>query len=195
MRIQQIERNMSGQFIRTWARHRIFVFCLVCKNKIETVESRILDGKAKYCSRDCRFKAGVSLETRKLMSEKRKGINVSPETQFKKGQLAWNKGIKYPNKSKGVPRPQLRGANHPNWKGGQKRYKHLTSTVEYKNWRQAVFNRDSYTCRNCGIIGAKFEAHHIKSWAKFPELRYFLENGLTLCIPCHQKTDNYKGKK
>jgi hypothetical protein len=56
-------------------------------------------------------------------------------------------------------------------------------------WRKAVFKRDAYACQACGVSGAKkyLEAHHIKSWANFPTLRYEVANGITLCrIPCHR---------
>lgn len=64
-------------------------------------------------------------------------------------------------------------------------------------WRESVFKRDSYTCQQCGIIGGKLNAHHVKPYAYFPELRYILSNGLTLCVPCHRKTDTWgrKGQK
>ena len=34
-------------------------------------------------------------------------------------------------------------------------------------------------------------ADHVKPWALYPELRYDLDNGRTLCVPCHKKTETY----
>lgn len=83
----------------------------------------------------------------------------------------------------------------PAWKGGHsKRYKEGYNSVEYKEWRANVFKRDDYTCKHCGKKGCYITAHHIKSWAKYPDLRFNTDNGLTLCEECHKKTDNYKGR-
>ena len=67
-------------------------------------------------------------------------------------------------------------------------------SVELKLWRLAVFERDNFTCQECGKRGIYIEAHHIKNWAKFPKLRFKISNGKTLCKGCHKKTDNYKGR-
>jgi len=75
-----------------------------------------------------------------------------------------------------------------------KRYHHARNT-KYKEWRDTVFKRDDYTCRDCGKKGEYLEAHHIKSWSKYPQLRYDITNGLTLCKKCHKRTDNYGNKK
>ena len=69
-----------------------------------------------------------------------------------------------------------------------KRYIHLTRTKEYEKWRISVFLRDNFTCQCCGIRGCYLEAHHIKGWAKYPKLRYDVENGVTLCGECHRLT-------
>lgn len=89
------------------------------------------------------------------------------------------------------------GDKSPNWKGGNSRgYKTGYYSKEYKQWRSDVFLRDNYTCQICGITGNKtyLTAHHIKSFAHYPELRFSLDNGMTLCEPCHSRTDNYKGR-
>jgi len=117
----------------------------------------------------------------------KKGVNVSPETQFKKGQTAWNTGIHM---------PMIQGDKHPNWKGGAtKKNEMVRKCLEYRLWRNAVYQRDNYTCQECNIsIGGNLEAHHIKSFAVFPELRFAIDNGIILCKECHKKTDNYAGK-
>ena len=87
-----------------------------------------------------------------------------------------------------------RGENAANWRGGTSRsYKDGYWSPEYKKWRTNVFERDNYTCRECGDNNY-VTAHHIKSFAKYIDLRYDIDNGLTLCELCHSKTDNYKGK-
>lgn len=58
--------------------------------------------------------------------------------------------------------------------------------TEYKAWRKSVFERDHYTCQVCGARGVKINAHHRKEYAFFPDLRYDLNNGVTLCVPCHK---------
>lgn len=37
-------------------------------------------------------------------------------------------------------------------------------------------------------------ADHIMPFAYFPDLRFELSNGRTLCLKCHQKTDTYMGR-
>jgi hypothetical protein len=78
---------------------------------------------------------------------------------------------------------------NPNWKGGiAKSRKSDMATTQYKNWRQSVFERDNFTCQCCNKRGGNLEAHHIKSWTNYPELRYELSNGQTLCLLWHRLT-------
>lgn len=60
-------------------------------------------------------------------------------------------------------------------------------TPEYKEWRKAVYERDDYTCQKCGKKGGNLNAHHIKAYAEYPDLRIELDNGITLCEECHKK--------
>lgn len=88
----------------------------------------------------------------------------------------------------------MRGSNNPNWKGGFFLERRPRESIEYKEWRNQVYERDNYTCQVCNVKGGKLVAHHIKSWSKYPDLRYEKSNGLTLCEECHKKTHNYGWK-
>jgi hypothetical protein len=83
------------------------------------------------------------------------------------------------------------GDKNPNWKGGATE-RHLAerTSKKYNLWRLGVFERDKFTCQECKITGVYLEAHHIKSFAHFPEFRFELSNGITLCKECHKTKTN-----
>ena len=64
----------------------------------------------------------------------------------------------------------------------------------YQAWRLAVFRRDGFVCQDCGKVGGYLEADHVKPWVLYPELRFSVANGRTLCKKCHEiKTEkDYK---
>ena len=75
----------------------------------------------------------------------------------------------------------------------------IRGSLQYKLWREAVFRRDNYTCIWCGARsgnGEHVELHsdHIKPFALFPELRFAIDNGRTLCVPCHKTTPTFAGR-
>jgi len=85
-----------------------------------------------------------------------------------------------------------RGERTWSWRGGiSPLNKIIRHSVEYRLWRENVFKRDNYTCTICGQRGCRLQADHIKPFSFFPELRFSIENGRTLCEECHKKTETY----
>jgi hypothetical protein len=122
----------------------------------------------------------LSEETKRKMSIARKG----------KPQL-WHKGKPSWNKNKVCP--QLRGINHWNWQGGISNInENIRKSTEYKLWRQAVLERDNFTCIWC-YSKEELGVDHIKPFALYPELRFAIDNGRTLCNECHLTTETYGG--
>jgi hypothetical protein len=111
-----------------------------------------------------------TVESRNKMSKSQTGRKLSAETINKlKGKVAWNKII---------DRTKLK-----RYTGNNER-----RSPAYREWRLEVYKRDNYKCRiadnNCdGII----EAHHILGWVEHPELRYQVNNGITLCHAHHPR--------
>jgi hypothetical protein len=117
----------------------------------------------------------------------------------------WNRGKKDIYSQKTIHKMQISHSDKnaecaSNWKGGLSRaYKTGFYSPEYKRWRKSVFERDNYQCRKCGIksgVGhaVYLTAHHIKSFAKYPPLRYEIDNGITLCESCHCQEDKYRAR-
>ncbi len=81
------------------------------------------------------------------------------------------------------------GEKHWNWQGGiTNRWDKLHNSLEYKNWRLTVWQRDYFCCQHCKVKQARsnpLHAHHIKPKAQHPDLILSIDNGLTLCRNCH----------
>lgn len=57
---------------------------------------------------------------------------------------------------------------------------------EYYEWRKQVYERDNYTCQCCGESkGGNLTAHHLDGYNWCEEGRTDVNNGITLCEPCH----------
>lgn len=107
-----------------------------------------------------------------------------PEVRAKRAALARAQVLRQGGIPNAVHVPA--GSNNPRWFDGR-RTGAFRSLTAYRRWRLAVFERDGYRCRNCGQVGGRLQADHIKPFSRFPELRLDVDNGRTLCVPCHWK--------
>lgn len=101
-------------------------------------------------------------------------------------------GVEYFFQSDEIQKMRI-GENNPNWKGGFDYHNDKRNTPEYRLWRSSVFTRDDYTCSKCGIKGGRLNAHHIHNYATNEDLRFDIDNGITLCEKCHKEFHHING--
>ena len=134
------------------------------------------------------------LKGRKVWNKGKK-LHYPVWNKGKKGlQVAWNKGRKMWFGERRInlkTPPRLKGEQHWNWKGGiTKQNRLIRNSKEYKEWRMKVFQRDRFRCVICGYRSKKprdIRADHIKPFSEYPELRFDINNGRTLCLKCDLK--------
>lgn len=100
------------------------------------------------------------------------------------------------------------GATHPAWNGGLSRVIHRVRAMNlYKEWRTRIYERDKYTCVMCGDSKSYLNADHnpmglaeilrkfnidTTEKARTCDKLWDINNGRTLCVPCHSTTPSYK---
>lgn len=133
-----------------------------------------------------------------------------------KGKKPWNKGVsiycggkkfvkgqkvrlgkKHTQESKDKMSASLRGRKVWNKGLGVKTSLNdrARDSIEFRLWREAVFARDSWTCQKCGEKGGKLHPHHIVNFAENIELRFAIDNGVTLCELHHREFHKVYGQR
>jgi 5-methylcytosine-specific restriction endonuclease McrA len=155
----------------------------------EETKKKVSESKKKFYANGGRHPRGMtgkhfrhSEETRRLISEKvqRSKIGMvfhhSPEVRKRISE-------------------SLGGSKSHLWRGGiTAQNTKVRNSFVTRLWRESVFKRDDYTCQECGQRGGQLHAHHLKPFSSYPESRFDVENGQTLCVECHKKTDTYLNK-
>lgn len=172
--------------------------CRYCGNRFKTYAAWIRQGGGKFCSPSCAAKYH------------RDNMDCGYVTMFKPGHPQLNTGrtrftsdrlrgrkhsFDHVQKVRaaltGVPRPNRRGENSSNWKGGITGENKLARTsAPFLIWRKKVFENDDWTCQVCGVRGGRLHAHHIRMFSKYPKIRFDPSNGVTVCENCHRLADD-----
>lgn len=184
------------------------IVCQICKDSFYVARYRF--DTAHFCTKKCANKAtsirmkGMqntlgfkhSQKTKEKISLICKGKKKPPRTREHRKNLGKaNLGKKHSIETRLKMSEAHKGEKSYLWKGGiTSEYIKIRGSLKYKLWREKVFERDNWTCLKCLKRGVKLNADHIKPFAFFPELRFKLLNGRTLCVNCHKKTNSF-GKK
>ena len=153
----------------------------------------------------CVFDSKARNKLQKYCTKRCRGIHVDAGARFKSGISSWNAGTNvsgmsgkaHSRETKNLMRAAHLGEKSANWQGGLRGINYgIRRSKKYADWRTSVFVRDDYTCQFCGdksVAGnrVRLEADHIKQFAYHVDLRFDVENGRTLCKPCHRKTDTW----
>jgi 5-methylcytosine-specific restriction endonuclease McrA len=205
-------RKCSYAFRAQNQSHAVECICQRCKKPFTTTPYRVEHGRGKYCSRECQYPPLVktcpickkdfrtppsedstfcsltcaNLAPSRAENARRTAIKQWENPETRRRTL---EGIKRRSQSeewKSAPHFQ-KGERHPRYKRERRARQRLMSRYRYKVWRQTIFERCHFTCQGCGRRGVYLNAHHIKSWAEYPDQRYNLDNGIALCVQCHKK--------
>lgn len=158
------------------------VICHRCSKKFRQKEST-----QKFCSRDC---IKIPLDLDRIIKLYQDGYSISyiskiTGVSFGTVRLRLlSKNIKL----RSDMASSFKGGRPFNYVNGQSKLRRagITDRKADKSWRESVFKRDNYTCVKCKKTGCKLQADHIKRFTEFPNLRYEIDNGQTLCIHCHK---------
>lgn len=173
---------------------RIEFSCAYCGKKL----IRSINKKNKFCpNNSCAYKARIGVPRSDITKKK---ISISNKEAYKLPERRKVLSLR----RLGKPNYLFRGENNPRWNGGttSENYK-IRGSLEMKEWKRKVLRRDNFTCQWCGKIGGKLQVDHIvpfvfvKKEAELfnePKIIFDIDNGRTLCISCHQKTDTYMFK-
>ena len=175
--------------------------CLTCTKTFMVFKYR---KKANFCSHPC-YWADLKLRPSKPTgrtfnhtAEAKEKIRLaglgrvfSEETKKKISEKAKLRGFPEATRLKSLSPESLAkrtGENHPLWIKDRNKLKRFNDVQKdrrssaYNTWRREVYKRDGYTCRiHNEDCSGRLEAHHILGFTEHEDLRYNINNGITLC--------------
>jgi len=182
--------------------------CEFCDKPFMVHHYSIKKGQGRFCSRKC---FGASIKGKKLSVETcikiSKIAKANGHGKWMLGKILSKEWVENIGKASTGRRHSIetrqkmselhQGEKSYLWKGGLTQINQvIRNSFKYRLWRTAVFERDNYTCQECGTRSGNgkavvLNADHIKAFSLFPKLRFELLNGRTLCVDCHRKTGTF----
>jgi hypothetical protein len=161
----------------------VLCVCQLCSKEFTTKAAWHRKGAGKFCSRICSAKGKAKPKNKHVdISCKNCGVIFKVKKYREHTAIACSNICRQTLWAK-----TYIGNKSPNWKGGISDIRSIDKrTKEYKEWRDAVYSRDCYTCKKCkDSTGSNLHAHHILNYSNHEDLRYCVDNGITLCNKCH----------
>lgn len=178
--------------------------CSECGDDIKR-RPQLFEGEHHFCSSDCErefknqkieFKCDFcNSESKKVPSQvnDKNFCSVECRTSFYSGEkhgMSNRMSIKCDQCNKEFSRPESHINANNNFCDKECYYEYLTcnddrNSNEAKQWRNEIRNRDNWTCQDCKEKRENIEAHHIEKWRENEDLRFCLDNGVSLCPECH----------
>lgn len=174
-------RNSKGIFISN-KKAKAKSKCNTCGKTIYDYKYR----KRKYCNKTCAYK---SFEIRyKGINNHFYGSKHTEETKQK--IIEYNTGRKRTPESIEKFVKKISGKKHYKWIKDRTKISSRDRNNKSKTWAKQIKKKYNYICCICHKKGGELNSHHIKSWKEYPDVRYNLDNGITLCTDCHRWVHN-----
>lgn len=176
--------------------------CEQCNKEYERKPSKV----GRFCGMDCYGASKKGTEPwnkgKKTGYAPWKGKKRSKETIAKIKSTKLKTNYSHPQEVRDRISAALKGVS----KGGVTKLATLIrGTTTYKQWRTDVFERDEYTCQECGASNCILNADHIVPFsyllkmanvsnikeAQDEEMLWSIDNGRTLCLECHKQTPTF----
>ena len=160
----------------------IIINCNNCNKEVYAETSRIV--RKKFCSMSCRTSFNRRGKKNTIISNEKNRLSHLGRKYTFEHCKAISEALK--GKSNG-----RFGEKHPFWIKDRSLLKddHRNRGGQlHREWSNDVKKRDNFKCRiNNQDCEGRIEAHHILGWTEYPELRYEINNGITLCHAHHPR--------
>lgn len=167
-------------------KEKIIKKCVNCNEKFKVLPSRNF---RQFCSHSCATQYKHKIGKLKNCAGWNKGLKMSKEWKEKLRQAKLKNPTRY---WLGKERLNLRKDIKSKY---IERRKQIMQSGKYQRWRKIVYERDDYTCQECGLKNKKglsksviLNSHHIITMKSDESKCFDKNNGITLCDKCHRKT-------